>query len=53
MCKAIEEMIEDGRSEGRIEMLIQLVKDNVIDVSIAASESGMTKEEFLEFMNQY
>ena len=62
MCKAIKELIEDGRMEGfaagredgrkeeRIHLLADLVHDDLIPVSEAAKRMGITEKEFLETM---
>lgn len=50
MCKAIEEIKNDGRieglAEGKIELLSELTKDGVITLSEAAKRAGMSSEEF-------
>ena len=54
MCKAIEELVAEGRAEGKAEgvlnVLIQLVKDGLLDMSTAAERAGMRKEEFKKFL---
>ena len=50
MCKAIKELIEDGRKEGTIRILVDLVHDNMLPVSEAAKRMGITEKEFLETM---
>ena len=58
MCKAIKELIEDGRMEGREEgrkegrnyLLFDLVQDEVINVTEAAKRMGVTEEIFLKTM---
>ena len=62
MCRAIKELIEDGRMEGReeglatgieigqIRILSDLVNDNVINISEAAKRMGVTEKEFIENM---
>lgn len=50
MCRAIKELIEDGRMEGRINLLVDLVRDDLINVGEAAKRIGVTEEEFLVTM---
>ena len=51
MCKAIQEMIQDGREEGRIEasfnILSKLIQSGKVTVKEAAALMNMTPEEFL------
>ena len=47
MCKAIQEMIDDGRDEGRFQVLIMLIQSGKITVKEAASLMNMTTEEFI------
>lgn len=55
MCKAIDDMMKDsraeGKSEGRYNTLIELLKDNIISLSEAAKRLNMTKEALLQKMN--
>lgn len=54
MCKAIEDMIkeracierEEGKLEGKYEILITLVKDGILTAQEAAKRMNMTEEEF-------
>ena len=50
MCKAIEDMIEERacieREEGKVEILIGLVKDGILNMQEAAKRMNMTTEEF-------
>ena len=52
MCKAITDLIEDGREEGKIEgkieTLADLVNDGDMTVEKAASKMQITVEEFIE-----
>ena len=41
-----EELRQEGRAEGGLDMLIGLVKKNLISVADAAKESGMTVADF-------
>lgn len=46
MCKAIKEIREEERAEGRLEILIGLVKDKLLTISDAASRANMSVEDF-------
>lgn len=48
MCKAIQEMIQDGRDEGRVQLLVTLIQSGDISLQRAASLTNMTPEEFQE-----
>lgn len=51
MCQAIEEMVEDGKKEGRLEILMSLVQDGLLNVTEAAKRANMTLDEFEKSMN--
>ena len=61
MCEAIEGIKNDyraigraeGRTEGSLEMLINLVKKGILSAGVAAAEAGLTVEEFEEKMKDY
>ena len=54
VCKAVEDLMEEGRQEGReegrkqgqIETLAGLVLDGKLDIKIAVASAGMTEQEF-------
>lgn len=48
MCKAIQEMIQDGRDEGRVQLLVTLIQSGDISLQRAAALMNMTPEEFQE-----
>ena len=48
MCKAIREMIQDGRDEERFQLLTTLVQSGDISLQRAAALMNMTPEEFQE-----
>ena len=48
MCKAIQEMIQDGRDEGRVHLLVTLIQSGDISLQRAAALMNMTPEEFQE-----
>ena len=45
MCQAVDERIEDGRSEATVRILSGLVKDGILSMEEAASRAGMSVEE--------
>ena len=47
-----EEALEEGREEGMLKMLFNLVRKGILTVSIAAKETGMKEEDFQTLMNQ-
>ena len=50
MCKAFEEMLEDsrneGRNEGKLGILSQLIEQGLLTLETAAAQVNMTPEEF-------
>lgn len=50
MCKIMEEYLEaskaEGKSIGKLEQLIELVKDGLLKTADAAAKAGMTEQEF-------
>ncbi len=54
VCKGIEEIKqwsrEEGESFGKINTLLSLVRDGLLDVSIAAERADMPKEEFMKLL---
>ena len=48
MCKAIQEMIQDGRDEGRVQLLVTLIQSGDISLQRAAALMNMTPKEFQE-----
>jgi len=65
MCQAIEEMIEDGKIEGKKEgkiegeregkkqILFELVRDGMLSAEAAAHKMSVKKEDFLEEMKKH
>ncbi len=61
MCKAIEEMINDGREEGKLEgilegkleMLADLVQDGILSIQDAAARVNMTEHDFEEGIRKF
>lgn len=56
MCTAIKELIEDGRNEGitqgKFRLLVDLVNDRVINIDEAARRMEVTEEEFQKMMQE-
>lgn len=54
MCEALQEIFDDGKEEGetigRLGVLLELVKEGVLDVSRAAAKAGKTEAEFRELL---
>ena len=52
MCPAIQQMREqsmaEGEVKGRMKAYAEMVESGMIDLSLAASQLGMTAEEFLQ-----
>ena len=51
MCKAIEEMMSDAEAKGKLDLLAELIKDNLISIDEAAKHINMSVKEFEEQMN--
>ena len=47
-----KEGLEEGRKEGVIEILMVLVKDELLTLEDAAAHAGMTKDAFQKKMNE-
>ena len=56
VCKGIEEAMEimraEGKAEGKLATLFQLVQDGLLELSIGAERAGMSVEEFKKALNQ-
>lgn len=52
MCKAWEEQYEDGVENGKRELLFSLVNDGCLDIDEAVKRSGMSKEDFVDAMEE-
>ena len=64
MCKAVRDMIDEskqegiavgkaeGKAEGKLITLIDLVRDNSLNIEKAADKANMTVEQFEKIMNQ-
>ena len=48
MCKAVEDMMNESKTKGAVEVLVGLVKDGVLSIREAASLAHMTESAFEE-----
>ena len=61
MCKALRDMIDEGRNEGRnegvlegtIRTLYNLINNNIISLTVAAEQAGVSEEHFGELVEQF
>lgn len=52
MRKAVRDMIDESKQEGKLITLIDLVRDNSLNIEKAAAKANMTVEQFEKIMNQ-
>ncbi|MCQ2081987.1 MAG: hypothetical protein MJZ11_10035 [Lachnospiraceae bacterium] len=52
VCKAIMEIREEGREEGRLLLLVSMVQDGEITLETAAKRLDISVEEFQKKMNR-
>lgn len=50
MCQAIEELIEEGRNEGKQETMLELVRDGLLKLEEAAKRLNLAPEEFAKLI---
>jgi predicted HTH domain antitoxin len=48
----MEKLTTEAKTEGKIETLIDLVKDNVLSLAEAAKRAGMSEQKFSDMMKQ-
>ena len=53
MCKAIEDIKNDGKREGLLEGLYELTRDGIITKETAANKLNITVEKFEKDMKAY
>ena len=53
MCEIMEKIAKEERSEGKLELLFDLVKDGIITITEAAKRANMTEAVFTENMKQF
>ncbi|MBQ6025304.1 MAG: hypothetical protein IJL20_06835 [Lachnospiraceae bacterium] len=46
MCKAITDLIQDGKIEGKIETFVELINDGDMTVEKAAAKMQISEKEF-------
>ena len=42
---------DEGREEGRVLQLVELVNDGIISLDIAVKKSKLSEEEFIKYLN--
>lgn len=52
VCKAVEDMMNESKAEGAIDMLVGLVKDGLLSIKDAARRANMTESAFEAKMKQ-
>ena len=50
MCKAVMDIKQEGREEGKLEVLASLVKDGLLEVEEAAKRAGISVEEMKAYL---
>ena len=53
MCKALQDMINDGILEGTIRTLFDLFNKNLISLTDAAEQASVSEERFMELVEQF
>ena len=53
MCKALRDMVDEGILEGTIRTLYNLINNNIISLTVAAEQAGVSEEHFLELVEQF
>lgn len=53
MCEIMERIAKEERSEGRLELLFDLVKDGIITIAEAAKRANMAESVFTENMKRF
>ena len=51
VCKAVEEMINEGEERGELRMLVKQVRKGRITIEQAAEDADMTVEQFEKMMD--
>ena len=51
VCKAVEEMINEGEERGELRMLVKQVRKGRITIEQAAQDADMTVEQFEKMMD--
>ena len=50
VCKAVMDIKQEGREEGKLEVLASLVKDGLLEVEEAAKRAGISVEEMKAYL---
>ena len=53
MCKAVNELIEDGKKEEKYNTVYKFIKQGLVTVEQAAKSIGLTKKQLLAGFKQY
>lgn len=52
MCKAIKDMLDKSKTEGKLTTLIELVQEDSLSIEKAATKANMTVEQFAKVMKE-
>ena len=52
VCEAVKDMIDESRLEGKIQTLVELVKEGTLSIVKAAAKANMTVEQFEKEMDR-
>lgn len=52
VCEAVKDMIDESRLEGKMQTLVELVKDGTLSITKAAAKANMTVKEFEKQMDK-
>ena len=52
MCKAVKEMLDESKTEGKLTTLIELVQEDSLSIEKAATKANMTVEQFAKVMKE-
>ena len=48
MCKAVKDMLDESKTEGKLITLIELVQEDSLSIEEAAAKANMTPDQFKE-----
>ena len=52
MCKAIKDMLDESKAEGKLTMLIELVQEDSLSIEKVAAKADMTVEQFAKVIKE-
>ena len=52
MCKAVKDMLDESKTEGKLTTLIELVQEDSLSIEKAAANANMTVEKFRQVMEE-